>query len=218
MKTCSKCRLEKHESEFYKRTNRASGIRSSCKLCELNDQMQYQKSPLGKLVVEKYAKSNEGRTSKKRCGKRYRQSDKGRLCAQQKARRRRDKKAMLDMSLTQADVQSLRSVFNHQCFNCGSTEYLELDHHRPLSRGYGLTHCNVVLLCKSCNSSKGNKMPEEYYTAEQLEAINMLHKQWIGGRAAKATGCKPVLYELTPGVQVPPDPPSARSSMQSRSL
>lgn len=33
MKKCSKCNIEKEESSFHKRNNRASGLKSSCKEC-----------------------------------------------------------------------------------------------------------------------------------------------------------------------------------------
>ena len=33
MKVCSKCNIEKEETEFHKRTNRPCGVRSQCKEC-----------------------------------------------------------------------------------------------------------------------------------------------------------------------------------------
>jgi len=35
MKTCTKCKINKPETEFYKRSNRASGLQSCCKVCSL---------------------------------------------------------------------------------------------------------------------------------------------------------------------------------------
>lgn len=37
MKKCSKCKIEKPESEFHKRSNRPSGLKSSCKVCVSNE-------------------------------------------------------------------------------------------------------------------------------------------------------------------------------------
>ena len=62
--------------------------------------------------------------------------------------------------------------FKNRCFNCEATENLELDHHLPLSRGYPLKcediGSNTVVLCKACNRRKGDKLPEDFYSAEKL--------------------------------------------------
>ena len=41
----------------------------------------------------------------------------------------------------------------------------------PLSAGYALEENNAVVLCRSCNSSKGIKQPEEFYTTVQLTKL-----------------------------------------------
>lgn len=48
-----------------------------------------------------------------------------------------------------------------QCAECGATERIEKDHIIPLSRGGCNCAANLQPLCKSCNCSKGNKMPED---------------------------------------------------------
>lgn len=52
-----------------------------------------------------------------------------------------------------------------QCVLCGSGEDLEIDHVRPLSRGFGLKPGNAVILCSRCNNSKHDrdldKLPED---------------------------------------------------------
>lgn len=47
------------------------------------------------------------------------------------------------------------------CVVCGSDDRLATDHVYPLSKGHGLSPGNAVKLCKSCNSSKASKTPEE---------------------------------------------------------
>lgn len=50
----------------------------------------------------------------------------------------------------------------HACFYCGSPMNLTLDHVVPQSRGGSHDPENLVTACRSCNSSKGAKTPEEW--------------------------------------------------------
>ena len=43
------------------------------------------------------------------------------------------------------------------CSSCGSLDDLTIDHIKPLSRGGTNTLDNLTPLCRSCNSSKGNR-------------------------------------------------------------
>ena len=91
------------------------------------------------------------------------------------AARRRDKKKLLGESdnITQIFYSKVKSKFNNRCFKCNSIERLSIDHHYPLSKGNPLTLNNAVLLCKSCNSSKNNKLPETFYSPEQLTDLQL---------------------------------------------
>lgn len=89
-------------------------------------------------------------------------------------KRRRDMKRGLDTRLTSCDINDIYTRFDHKCFNCGAIERLEIDHHRPLSLGYGLTPKNAVLLCGACNVRKSNRLPEEFYTQEQVSRLAQL--------------------------------------------
>jgi len=78
-------------------------------------------------------------------------------------RKRRALKRQVSELYTKEDELKTLELFDHQCANCGSTDNLCIDHHYPLSRGHALSLENAVVLCKSCNSSKGNKLPGEFY-------------------------------------------------------
>lgn len=69
----------------------------------------------------------------------------------------------------------------NSCEICGSTENLELDHYIPYSVGGNTTLENCMVLCKSCNMDKYNKLPitkeESIVIIEEFEKeFNSLNK------------------------------------------
>jgi 5-methylcytosine-specific restriction endonuclease McrA len=89
-------------------------------------------------------------------------------------RKRRDLKKKLDYMYSVREEIVTRSIFCHVCFNCGSKENLEIDHHIPLSSGCGLSLSNAVLLCNSCNCSKHDRMPKDFYSPFQLYQLDYI--------------------------------------------
>ncbi len=72
--------------------------------------------------------------------------------------------------LTLAQWLEIQAEFDGRCTYCLEyPERLEMDHVIPLSRGGNHTADNIVPACRSCNSSKGNKLLSEW--AEHLRAI-----------------------------------------------
>lgn len=61
--------------------------------------------------------------------------------------------------------ETLWKVQRGLCNMCGtdlSTVVVHIDHIMPVSRGGTNVDSNVQLLCKSCNSRKGNRLPGEF--------------------------------------------------------
>ena len=106
--------------------------------------------------------------------KKWEQSEAGKM-SRKIARQKRREKELYD-NYSKDDLLYTQQLFNYKCFNCPETENLELDHHNPLSRGNSLNRSNAVILCKSCNSSKKDKSPVDFYTIEQ---INLLEEQYL---------------------------------------
>lgn len=104
------------------------------------------------------------RNGKTRCG----------ICAVNTSRRRRERKLSLDATYSIQDEILTRKIFGNKCFKCDSTDSLQIDHHRPLSKGFSLCRENAVLLCIRCNASKSDRMPEDFYTHNELECLNSL--------------------------------------------
>jgi len=172
MKICSKCKIAKHESEFRAKKNKSGsiGLRSQCRACDKS----YKYSERGVLADKLYNQSEKCRNTAQARQRRYCQTLDGRLKKQQHCRRRREQKRKIDLQLSVDDITAIYAKFNARCFNCSRQDRLEIDHHYPLSKGYGLAINNAVILCKSCNTSKRNKMPEEFYTEKQLLILNDL--------------------------------------------
>ena len=92
----------------------------------------------------------------------------------EKYRRYIAKKKHVNENYTIEDERYTKELFNYKCFNCYTVHHLCVDHHNPLSKGYPLTRTNAVILCRSCNSSKGSKMPQEFYTREDIIELTQI--------------------------------------------
>jgi 5-methylcytosine-specific restriction endonuclease McrA len=68
-------------------------------------------------------------------------------------------------------------AFGNRCFNCDSELQLQIDHFKPLSLGFALSFDNVCVLCKSCNGSKSDLMPEDFFTPAQIKKAKRLMKK-----------------------------------------
>lgn len=72
--------------------------------------------------------------------------------------------------------QKFFNLFDNRCFKCGLSERnrLAMDHHIPIARGGHFVPGNLVALCLFCNNSKSDKLPEAFYTQEELERLQPL--------------------------------------------
>jgi len=55
------------------------------------------------------------------------------------------------------EIIAIANKYGGRCQGCGREEDLEIDHILPISRGGGNQIDNLTLLCRHCNSSKGNR-------------------------------------------------------------
>ena len=94
--------------------------------------------------------------------------------ARKHTRTRLQRKLNINEIYTEQDERFTINLFSDRCICFGSTNRLEIDHHYPLSKGLGLARDNAVLLCKTCNISKHDKMPEDFYTPSKLKDIEYL--------------------------------------------
>ncbi len=85
--------------------------------------------------------------------------------------KRRINEKEYNSTLFKKDKEEILVKYNYKCFKCGSKKNLTLDHHMPLSLGYGFEKGNIVLLCRSCNKKKGHLLPVEFYTPIEMENL-----------------------------------------------
>ena len=201
-KTCIKCKEVKLLAEFHKDKTKPDGYRPRCKVCRIIDGKVYYNNNIdlilnrGKLYrglnkereterstrwinenperAKEYQKCyrilNREREAERVRAWRYKNPEKRRASD----RKRRARKQSVNENYTKLDEQYTRELFNNCCVCCDSTDNLCVDHHYPLSKGNPLTRNNAVLLCRSCNCSKGAKLPEEFYPKEVLTRIKSI--------------------------------------------
>lgn len=93
--------------------------------------------------------------------------------------KRREKKRLLD-SKWSTDMETFLTKKQPFCVVC-SQRATATDHVLPLSKGYGLKPGNAVRLCKSCNSSKRDKLLEDLPIDWQIKiryAALRFKRQW----------------------------------------
>ena len=187
MKICNICKLEKGLECYSKRNRSKDGLQHYCKACDAKSSAKYRqehKEKIARYGAKYYLENKEKRN--KQCAKWW-QENKEKMAeyrakyqkdhpevGRAKSRKRRAMKQEIKENYTKDDEEFTRTLFNNECFNCGCKENLVIDHHKPLSKGFPLTRDNAVVLCKSCNSSKGTKSPEEFYLFPNLNLLNSI--------------------------------------------
>lgn len=180
MKTCKDCGVEKPLSEFYKHPGMKDGRLNSCKVCKVAaSRSQSRREGYHKEYYQanKHNWAGYGSVEKKRASSRAWKKNNPDKVAEGN-RKRRAMKLMVNENFTSADERTVRQLFSNKCLCCGATENLAIDHMYPLSKGHALELDNAVLLCGSCNSSKRDKLPEEFFTEKQLSDIIHIHR-WV---------------------------------------
>lgn len=103
---------------------------------------------------------------------RYYRTDRGQeVYAAARFRRRAHEAGEAGPTISAAEWQLTLDAFGHQCVYCGRAGRLARDHFYPLSQGGRTVLGNIVPACKSCNSSKGNLLPEDFLSDEHYQEI-----------------------------------------------
>lgn len=89
------------------------------------------------------------------------------IYSREKTRRYKAKlKSVLVVEVSRRDIRKQFALFDNCCCYCGKSEQeemLHIDHFIPVSKGGTHVLGNLVPACKTCNFSKRNHHPEDWY-------------------------------------------------------
>ena len=169
-KLCSKCGRSKPRDEFHKKMLAKSWYGRICKDCERKyatinrreRESEYKYREEVKLKYNKrYRTQHKDQIAKR--GKKYRETEAGRLICKICAHRRRARKVKAGGDGISAEQwKRIIKKQKHRCNMCGrrfsKTRVPTMDHIVPISKGGDHDASNIQALCRSCNSSKSNKI------------------------------------------------------------
>ncbi len=158
MKTCRVCGEEKSLKDFYKDSYAKDGYRSDCKVCKTKSLYAWRDKnrDFHNGSRRRYTKENKDKISA--WNKNNFVKNRSTRSALNQARREAVKKAKTFVIVD----KDINRVYSGNCIRCGSSENITADHIIPLSRGGSHGIGNLMSLCKSCNSSKHNKLYSEW--------------------------------------------------------
>lgn len=169
MKVCSKCEIEKEDSEFWKRNNRKSGVNSECKECaKVRRTTNYKENAQEFRDKRKiyYSKNREklakGQIESQKGNVRYRKYQNRYLMEKRKSG---DKKFLARHILFLA-VKGGMIIRPEACSQCNEKEKIEghhYDYDKPL---------DVIWLCQGCHRALHRKLKNEVENANQRISKN----------------------------------------------
>ena len=184
MKTCTKCKIEKPEAEFSKRSRANDGLQARCAACDaeyraanrekIAEYRAANRERISARKAEYYAASREKiaeyyAANAERINAlqaEYRNANPDKRAANDRNRRARKRNA--EGKHTAADIRSIFEKQRGLCSNCqtklfksGAKKY-HVDHIMPLALGGSNWPSNLQCLCPTCNLSKNAKDPIEW--------------------------------------------------------
>lgn len=93
-------------------------------------------------------------------------------CIKKGSEKRNKIKKSVNENYSKEDRVITLKAFGYKCYKCGSKNNLQIDHHRPLSKGFPLTLDNAVVLCGPCNRKKLAKSPEKFYGKRRCDRLD----------------------------------------------
>lgn len=168
LRKCCRCKVTKPCDVAYFPT-KGNGLSSWCHECVREHarltMARKRENPITAVIVkatkDKHRKSIKGRESHRR----------------RNAVRNQKRRGTIFKWATN-DWELCKRKFRYRCAYCRQKAFLTQDHFIALScvKCPGTINTNIVPACVTCNSSKGNKSPYKFATAEAIERIHNYFK------------------------------------------
>ena len=160
MKKCTKCGKEKPLSEYHKQKRGRFGVHAACKKCAAAGQKKWSEENKDKKAAGQKKWREENKEKKAASQKKWQEENKEKMTASWHKYQAR--KAGNGGAFTAREWRDLKKKYGYKCLCCGEKNKLEADHVIPVSKGGTSDIYNIQPLCKSCNSSKGNRHSTDY--------------------------------------------------------
>ena len=163
-KTCRKCNEVKSVDSFSKRSQMKDGLEHVCKSCIASKNQDNKEK--NAIRHKKYRESNKAKVKQATLNwqlnnpEAYKKSkNKWRLENPEKFRSLKQKRRakIRDNGTFFISGKEIKKLYESNCFYCGSSDQIEIDHIIPISKGGRHSIGNLVSACRKCNRSKTNK-------------------------------------------------------------
>ena len=181
MKTCTKCKIEKHFHEFSKNRSKKDGLKSECKKCTSISVSLWkiENKERVKESARKYRENNRQKVRKATAEWNLKNIERVRMTTKAWAKMNPCKVSALSRNrrvrISSADgkhsATDIREIFEKQqgfCANClcklfkSGKQKFHVDHIMPLALGGSNWPANLQCLCPACNMKKHAKDPIEW--------------------------------------------------------
>lgn len=160
-KKCTVCERLLSFSKFGKHANGKYGLKSRCRECLKIIQNTYYKRTAKERTAYSRSYYKNHKASELQKKKKYSKKNKQKIKARSIEWVKQNREKVIEK---RRRIYKIRKWYKYdsECYYCGGSNSLGVDHKVPTSRGGSDHPKNIVTACRSCNSSKKDKTVLEF--------------------------------------------------------